>query len=222
MKINVKIKNVLFDTSNIKEYDVLISEKATIQDLIIETGYGTADLSEYYHFSGEFSWNEAFLPYIISNNIVYYDVPYTIAKVTDFLSTHNIKDNSIQIIVGYPQAGGIGCMELAEIWAQVYPVLEQIAVILDILVASIDTIKWFIKLFSKRKRSPQSCFDIIYSRKNWNHFELAALLNIPKDKAKELLKLLGYKYNPKLMQYVQDKDIENIKEELRKIKVIDR
>jgi len=220
MEIKIAVCNVALD-NKIRKIKIEVDETATIQQMLNNIGTPIADVLEYYEFSGVFLWNSPYLPYIISDDKICYDVGFSEAKVIDFLKTHNISNNELYIKTGYAQAGGAGVIELELIWEQVYPVLDEIATLLSLGVSAVGLIKWFCSLFKKRKRTPQVCFDIIFSRQCWNHFELAGLLDIENDKAKQLLQLFDYKYNNKTMLYQQGKNSKEIKKRLSKIKVLD-
>lgn len=221
MKIRAEIKNIALDESAVIEKIVEIDENATLENLICELECGWADLSEYYEFSGVLTWNTDVLPYAIVGYKIVYDVPFSETKVSDFIKTHSIKNETFYITVGYPWAGGPGFITLLEMWDNAYPVLEQIAVLLTLGIAAKDVIKWFCHIFKKREQTPQVCFDIIFSRNQWNHFELAGLLDVPEEKAKELLKLFGYQYDRVQMQYIQGEQTLEIKQKLLSIETRD-
>lgn len=68
---------------------------------------------------------------------------------------------------------------------------------------------------------PNIIFDIVYSRAQWNHYDLAERLDFEPEKAKELLKLLGYTYDRKKMLYVQSEHIDEIQKQWENIPLID-
>lgn len=221
MKIKAKITNIALYEPTVIERIVETGENTTVESLIRELECGWADLSEYYEFSGRLTWNTDVLPYAIVGDKIVYDIPFSDAKVFDFIKTHDIKNETVNITVGYPWAGGPGFITLVEMWDNAYPILEQIAVLLTLGVATKDVIKWFCHIFKKREQAPQVCFDIIFSRKQWNHFELAGLLDVPEEKAKELLKLFGYQYDRVQMQYIQGEQTSEIKQKLLSIETRD-
>lgn len=221
MKIEVLIQNIALEASEIEERKVYVDKNTTIQELLNSINCEIADLSEYYEFSGVFAWNTVYLPYIISNNKILYDVPYSEAYVFDFIKTHGIQDSAIRIVTGYPQAGGPGFIELSQLWEQIYPILEQIELLLSLGAIAVGTAKKLCNLFKKRKRTPQVCFDIVFSRNRWNHFELSDYLHISNMEAKNLLMLCGYEYNHKQLQYIKSNRTDELKQKLTDVQVYD-
>lgn len=219
VKINI---HFIFDDVKDKKQILEVNDNTTISELLAMVNYNFADLSEYYEFSGDYTWNTTTLPYIIKNDHVIYNVEYCNTLLTDFFNTHNITDNTIRIVVGYPQAGGPGWLTVMGIWEYAYPILNDIAVLITITGGAISLFNFLKKLKKKKKTEiPQTIFDIVYSRKMWNHNELAVLLNISNDNAKSWLKLLGYIYDRKKQCYIQGKDVPIIKKKLKKIKIKD-
>ncbi len=221
MEVKIFINNVALENSQTSERTAHADENTTVQELLNSIGCEIADLSEYYEFSGIFTWNTECLPYVISYNEILYDVPFSEASLFDFIQTHNIHDNTIRIVVGYPQAGGPGFVELEQLWDQVYPILQQIELILSLGIIASGAAKRLCNLFKKRKRTPHVCFDIVFSRKQWNHFELAKYLKLSDDEAKNLLKLCGYVYDHKQMQYIQSERTDELKQKLTNVQVYD-
>ena len=223
MDVKVIFINELYscDPENLIESEeqfYTITEDTTLQQLIGDN----PDLSEYYDLSRPFSFNCCFLPYIInSKGMVEWGVLFENAKVKDFLLTHKIKNHTITAKVGYPKASGPGIKDAIEIWNMIYPILNS--VVLIVVTGSIikNAGKWVHSLFSRKSIPPHPCFDLIFSRKVWNHFELAKMLDITPDEAKDLIKLFGYKYDPAQMLFVQQPDSLVLKEKLSKIDVRD-
>lgn len=220
--MKVLAKNIALDTPQETEHIVEANDNMTIQELLDEANTGWADLSDYYPLSGVFAWNDAVLPYLFTDGKVSYDIAFENAKVKDFLSTHNICDNTIRVTTGYPWAGGPGFLELVQIWDNIYPYLEAIAVLVTITGVSLKELYSYLrKRFLKKEQPPQTCFDIVFSRRYWNASELAELLDIEQERAKELLKLLDYSYDRTQMQYIQGERTKEIKEQLMNAEVRD-
>lgn len=213
--------NVLFDcgshtTSRTRMQSFDINETTTIQDLLIQkSDYDFADLSHYYPLSGMFAWGNEYLPYLFVNGKALFDLSFQDAKVIDFLNTHNITDNSIRIVIDAPYAGGFGGEELLDLWNNIYPVLENIAVLFTISGFNLkDLFHYLSKHFVKKQQPPQTCFEIVISRKQWSASELSSLLELSIDKTKELLKLCNYYYDRSKQQYVQGEHTNEIIEKL--------
>lgn len=218
--LKIIFNNVMFDYEingvKIRESSVELSP-----DLTLEQAVGIADLSSYYPLSGAFSFNNEYVPYIISNHEVKWNVAYREAKVLDFISTHNISDNTIKADEGYPQAGGPGFKNLLEIWNEIYPIIDQFVTIIGAVTIFKKAGKWTKSLFKSAEVPPQSYFDLIFSRCRWNHFELSQLLRISAEDSKRLLISLGYKYNKSILMYVQQPIALELKEKLSKVEVHD-
>lgn len=227
MEIRVIFKNVMFQYDSSvsckeREFVSQIDASTTLSQLFESAEEWFADLSEYYYLSGVFSFNTPCIPYVIdSNGIVKWDVLFQDTKVADFVSTHKIENGTIIAKVGYVQAGGPGFIELAEIWSLIYPIIEQFVTLIGLSTIVGGAGKWVHSLLKKKAVPPQSYFDLIFSRQQWNHFEFAKKLEIEPDKAKQLLKIFGYKYCSSEMSYIQQENSLALREKLSQINVLD-
>lgn len=196
------------------------SENTSIQELFQNFGYeDRVDLSEYYPLGRDFCWCKNYLPYLFIDGKVSYDVRFCDSKVTDFLTTHNVADNTIRVTVDLPWAGAVDTSELVAFWNAIYPTLEQVAVICSLTGFNLGSLFSFLRNhFIKEKQPPQTCFDIIFSRNQWNSSELSELLDIEQEKAKEVLKLLDYQYDKTKMQFIQGEHTKEIYEKLLNVK----
>lgn len=219
-KILIHIDNMQHTVSEgeipfLEQY-IEIDENTTLADAV-----GAADLSQYYPLSGAFSFNDKIVPYIISGKKVLWNQGYENVKVIDFLKTHNIETGILTARGGYPQAGGPGFLSLVEIWESLYPVLEQIATVAGVAGLALEAWKRIAALFQKKEVPPQPIFDVIYSRKKWNHFELSELLDISPDDAKEFLRVAAYQYDRTIMMYVQQPEAAIVREKIWGVKIHD-
>ena len=222
MKIKTIVNNIMQDEACKTVYEVDVSEQDHLQDLFNTLGYSLGDVSDYYEFSGVFACNNFYCPYILSDDGVLYNVPYDEVHLMDFIRTHCNGKNEIEITVGYPQAGGPGFIELIEIWNAVMPYLNAVAIFCSISGVSVKSITDDIRKHSiKKKVPPHTVLDLITSRKQWNHGELADVLDIPEENAKNLLKTFGYIYDRNLMQYVPGEKTEELKEKILSVQVLD-
>lgn len=204
------------------EFIANYDENTTISELFDKAGQPCADLSEYYYLSGKFSFNERYVPYIIkSEGNAEWNVPFDKVRVIDFIYTHGINNNAIVAKTGYPQAGGPGFKELSEIWTNIYPIIDQIVTVVGLGSILVAAGKWINSKFKSKEVPPQSYFDLIFSRREWNHFELAELIEISKDDAKKLLQIFGYKYDRSMRMYVQQNISLELREKLSKTNVLD-
>lgn len=215
MKISVLFDCGPYTSSKTNRQLFDIDETTTIQDLLKKSDDEIADLSHYYPLSGVLSWGNECLPYLFVNGKVLYNVSFETARVKDFLSTHSITDNSIRIVIDTPLAGGFGGEELLDLWNNIYPVLEIIAVLFTITGFNLkDLFHYLSKHFIKKQQPPQTCFEIVVSRKQWSANELSSLLELNIIKTKELLKLCNYYYDRSKQQYIQGEHTNEIIEKL--------
>lgn len=227
MKVKIVFYHVIHEVDPITfpetiEFVSSIDSGTTIQQLFEEAGYPLADLSEYYYLSGHFSFNSSFLPFIInSNGIIEWNISYESAQVIDFISTHNLENNIIIAKIGYPQAGGPGFKDLIEIWEIIYPILDQFVTMVGLGAILINGGKWVNLKFQRKDIPPQSYFDLIFSRVKWNHFELAELIGVNSQDAKQILKIFGYKYDKSKLLYIQQPISIELREKLSKVNVLD-
>lgn len=222
MVIKALVTSVAKDEPCTKECTVEISEQASLQNLFDELGCGLADISDYYEFSGRFARNNFFCPFILAANGIQYNLPYTDVMLADFIHTHSIVGNEIRIVTGYPQAGGPGFVELVEIWNDIEPWLNGIAILFGIFGWNIKDVVKSIRLhFEKKKVPPHTVIDLLTTRDQWNHKELAAILEIPEKNAQNLLKAFGYKYDRNLLQYIPGAETEQLKEKLKAVQIYD-
>lgn len=217
MKINLNIHNIM--TEEQSAMAVLLDDGATINDLLREIGYGSVSFSKYYPFSDRLLFGDAYLPFVISDGRILYDVPYNRAKISDFIDTMDLRDKEIEITVGIPWAGGPGLCGLEEMWESAKSALEAAAIfctLSGVTVASL--IQWICQLFKSRSVKPHTVQDLIYSRKCWNHYELADLLEIEPQRAKDMLKVYGFIYDNSKKMYVEAENIDEVKLKFTNVK----
>lgn len=220
--LRVIINNVLYDfgdTNNAEKEEKMVE---LTPDLTLEEIVGIADLSSYYPLGGKYSFNDQYVPYLISNGTINWNVFYNDAKVLDFISTHEIRNNTIVANGGQAQAGGLGYKDLVEIWNNVYPIIDQFVTVVGAGTIMYGTGKWIKSLLYKKEVPPQFYFDLIFSRKVWNHFELSGLLNISADDTKKILNSFGYRYDKAVLMFVQQPKSLELKKKLSEVEVYDR
>lgn len=219
MTILVIVTDAIENTAHERSVD--IDEKTTISDLFSDLKIYRGDFSVCYPLCGIYYRYREIFPFLFVDNSIHYDVPYADAKAIDLVNTIAEHDRIIQVLADYPLAGGLGAPDIYALWDSIYFLMNHIAVIYTFYQASRDTIKPLIELFKKKKKMPNTIFDIVYSRKQWNHHELAELLVIDTEKAKDLLKLLGYTFDNKKRLYVQGEHIDEIQKQWENIPLID-
>ncbi|KGM97210.1 hypothetical protein Z968_04195 [Clostridium novyi A str. 4552] len=228
MKIKIIYNNLLSPYNDeIEKYTETIMEindKTTLKDIFINSQQGNADVSKYYNLSSRYYYNSNVLPYIKkTDNTVIWEPSYNEIKVIDFIFTHNIQDNIIYADTGIPQAGGPDLKDFIQLWNEYYDVISQIVTLFGFVNGVLKIGKFFEKVFidkfkNKKILPPQGVFDLILSKKQWNHNELSQNLDIDKEDAKNILKLLGYKWDNSRKLYIQQRDPKEIIDKLSKVK----
>ena len=216
----MQIKAIIHEVVNDRtlERTLELGEDATMQGLLDALGYRYGDFTDYDPFYAEFQWDPDFLPFLICDGRILYDVMLHDAKVRDFMRTHEISDNTLRVTTNYPQAGGFGVAELAELWEYAKPVLEGLAIFCTLSGLSVPQLVQRLRdKFTHCDHAPYVLFDIVYSRTAWNQNELAELLQIGAEDAQNTLRLFGYVYDPSQKQYVQGERVEEIKHRLMAI-----
>jgi len=164
----------------------------------------------YSYFTFGLMHNEAVLPFLYSNGAIEWNVPFSEAYLKDFLLTHNIeKEEGIYIESGLPHAGGIGLPDFAVLWDVVTPYVLDILAVCANIGGFIALIQIILQPWKKKKRmpAPHTFFEVTLKEK-WNHHQLAEQLRIAHDpeKAKNLLRFLGYQWLPKEQLYYLPKE----------------
>ena len=225
-KVKIEFYNVLspyMDDKTVPEKKIVeldYDQDTTIQELLELSGESCADLSSYYSLSKSLYYNNCYFPYIISpTGTVTFDQSYRETKVIDFLHTHKIDNGIIYADTGIPQAGGPDVKDLFDMWTQVYPIFDQVGTMIGLFFGAKEFVKWIKSTFKKNPLPPQTVFDFMLSKSQWNHIELADELSIDVEEVKKLLQLADFKWDKKRMQYVFSGDMNQIKEKLSKISI---
>lgn len=220
MEISVLVKHAIENSTD--DLTVEINETTTIPDLFDMVNIPWGDFSDYYRYSSMYYYNRETLPFLLVDKQIQYDVAFTDARIIDFIDTHQIdvSNDKLRVLTGYPMAGGLGAPDVVALWNCAFPILKDIAIGLIVQFAC-EIIKKICSLFKKRNKAPNIIFDIVYTRKQWNHHELAEYLDIEPENAKSILKLLGYEYDRKKMAYIQGEHIEEIQNKLQQLPPID-
>lgn len=159
-----------------------------------------------YYDDGIFRFYNNTLPYIIKKNKKIEFVPrIDETLISEFIETHKIKNNIIEIEYGFPQAGGPGEVEWEILWNMVWKAIGGISTIGG-AIGFIDFIK---AKFSKKKPMPYEFIECLYKRDYWNHNELAEKLDINPEEAKGILKTFGYFWDNTKKMYVIDEVKKN-------------
>ncbi len=223
MKEKFDFCNVLHivDSENFKESETIeieFDENTTILELFSSVEKPTSDLTRYYENSSSYLYNQQTLPYVINaEGKVEWDVLHRDAKVVDFLNTFNLSGKLIHVEYGAPQAGGIGIKELLDAWSQASVFIEETAKILGIGFTFSQAWKVIKNLITDKNKeiTPPSLFDFLNGREQWNHFELASMMEVDVENAKYLLLSLGYKWDAKVHMYKKSNETELLMEKFK-------
>ena len=230
--MNIKLihRNII-DNSTSELFIKAINKDQSLEEICHEIPNSGTVLSfeRYYDFCKDLMWNDHRLPYILRNGKVEWGIPYSNISINNFIETHSsIINEGLYFESGYVMAGGPGYIEFHEMWQNAYPIIKNIAnnvgIIISFLASAATLESWARDKFSKRKDTPfpQSFIEFIYTKFEWNHFELAQILQIDNQDAKDWLKLLGYKWSPKKQMYIiSSEDIKKQKDKLNNIKYLD-
>lgn len=163
----------------------------------------------YYRFCTDIMFSDDCFPYIIKEDIVYWNIQYSEVTIGDFIKTHKLTDSDILYMEsGFPMAGGPGWQDIEVIWNAVWPIIKDIGssiVYLTAFLASVATLQTWVKdnLFSRGNRppAPHQFFEFILSENNWNHHLLAKKLQISSEDARLWLNALKYQWDAHTSTY---------------------
>jgi hypothetical protein len=225
-KITIEFYNVLFpymEDGSIPEKKIVelyYDENSTVQELLDKSEECCADLSRYYDLSASLCYNNSFFPYIITtSDKILFDKPYCETRIVDFLHTHKIVDGIVYADTGIPQARGPDIKDIYDMWMQIYPIIDQIGTMLGLFLGGKEFFKWIKSIFKKKPLPPQTVFDLLLSRDQWNHTELSDELDISVEDVKKLLQIAEFKWDKNKMLYVFSGDSEKIRDKLSKISI---
>lgn len=171
---------------------------------------GVITFQRYYKFCADIMISDDCFPYIVKNNSVYWNIPYTQVTIGDFINTHKLADGDVLYMEsGFPMAGGAGWQDIETVWNAAWPTIKAIGssiVCLTGFLSSITTLLPWVKenLFKKADKPPvpHQFFEFVLSEKSWNHRQLAEKLQISTEDAKQWLKALKYHWDAHTGTYV--------------------
>ena len=165
----------------------------------------------YYEACGAMMASDDYLPYLIRDGRVLWNVPYREVTVGDFAATHQtVADSGLYFEYGHPAAGGpdwIDVWTCVTLWAPfIWEVLVHTGEAMGIFKSARSLTEWLRKKYGKERNPPYPmCIsEFIFRRELWNHHELAALLQIEPQDAKEFLRAYGYRWEPSKQAYCVD------------------
>jgi len=192
-------------------HTVEIAENATISDLIktLPIEYLTrVEVERYYKVQNSALGTDDFrVQFIIRDGVVVWMPSYDDTRLSDFFATFDICDNTIVLRTGISGRGGGGLQEIISHWQEILSSLSA--------AFTMVTAPFFIRDQLRIRRSarrlatspvahrPAAIFSLLVSRRMWNAAELATLSEIPRQQAKDLLRLCRYSYERQSAMYVE-------------------
>lgn len=222
MKIKIMATDVIEEFVN-KDYNPLIIEMEYHPEITIlkeirdKIGAPISGITfKKYYNTGEFRFYNNSLPYIIKKNgKIEFEPSIDDTLISEFVETHKINNNTIEIEYGFPQAGGPDLIDWRNLWDIAWEAIQVISTIGG-AIGLLDFIK---TKFSDKKPIPHEMMECLYKREYWNHNELAEKLDIKPEEAKNILKVFGYYWDKSKKIYVIDKEKKkDIQKTIYKIK----
>lgn len=196
--------------------EVDVEEDATISQLFDrarsehQLHISEIDLKQYYPIRDQHFFSGAGLPYVIAGGMAVWDPEYRDVKVRDFFSTHGIKDGTIYVFYGVPQAGGPNINDIYTMWLEFDKIIQSLDAILGLSGAAVAGLEYARRRLRKKWPPkgvehiyPGSVFSLVVKRHQWNPSELADLTGLDREDAKHLLRLCHFEWDQKRMAYVQ-------------------
>lgn len=175
---------------------ISVSSDTSIADIGKILGLVTFSIEyEQYYRVTDPNFLEGFVPFLIVGNRVRWMQPIQETTIGDFFATNDIRSNDLHIRHGWPAAGGFGPADILALWDQVYAFLQYISPILT-PVGFIGGIAGVIIRLRGVRESPGWVFSLVASRPRWNPVDLAELTAWPPERAKDLLDVCCYEYDP--------------------------
>lgn len=188
-----------------KKLKISFNNNTTLDTLLRMIGHPDAeiDFTKYYIFNNEYCHAHRCLPYLISENVAVWFPKYNESNVVDFIKTLNSEKNKIYLSIQASKANGPDLFTIAEMWDKYFPVIAKYSSVIGSVAGTVTVVKWLKSIFTSKRIPPSSVFELIFSRKAWNHFELSQVLQIDVDNTKNLLQAVGYQWDKKEMMYIQ-------------------
>ena len=203
----IRVEVEVYNQNRIDTIFIEYSDETTLREVLDNLDYPASELKLYKYITLKpyIYYHERKLPYIYNGTEIIWFQDFDNTRVIDFIKTYK---TDIIYAVGFNDGiggdGGIILLEISEMWQQLYPIFEDISVVLGIIGGGRALANWIKSLFTK-KVPPIAIFELINSRDFWNHQEFAELLNINKDDSKQLLKAIGFEWNRKMRMYIKTK-----------------
>jgi hypothetical protein len=201
--------------------EIPVNDDATMSELLEALENHSADVSRYYRLSSPYCYYTNSFPYILSReNMLIWNLPFNETRITDFLHTHQITNDTIRVDIGEPQAGGSGIKEIIDLWQEFQSFIENLAVYITIFVGVPEIIKKIRSKFIKKNIPPHSVLDYIFSNEEIDHKQLACLLKVDEEDIRLLMKGLGYQWDKSKKLYRKQPITDKLQAELSKIRMV--
>jgi len=229
IEITILVRNVVafYDPDYEDEIKkITISNEATIleflyqADLIDDQAEWVGDLTHYYQaIINRDYYQHRLLPFLITtDNNLLLEVPYSNATIKDFIYTHNIKDKTISVQIGFPSAsaGWEVLPEVMTMWGYMITVIVTLTYMSKFH-------KWVtskvIEYKNKKRKgivkmSPDVFYSLVLSRDEWDLQEFSSITGINIRECKMFFEISGYRWDPQTKKY---KRTDNTKELSEKI-----
>lgn len=197
---------------------ITIEPEKTIADVAGILGLATYAIEyERYYSVRDPNFLEGYLPYLIVGNSVRWMVPVQEAAISAFLTTTRVTTDDLYIQHGWPATGGFGPADIQALWEHVYAVLTYISPILA-PIGVLGGIAGVIGRIRGIRQSPGWVFSLVASRPRWNPVDLAELTQWPPERAKDLLAVCCYEYDPYIQMYAKTAASDRFFNELKQRK----
>lgn len=177
------------------------------------------EFKKYYNYGGFRFWNNE-LPYIErKNGTVEFKPIIDTVLIDEFINTHKIENNTLEIIYGFPQSSGPDPMD----WITIWNTFVNIKTVIEAGIGTFKFISFIKRKFENKKTIPHEVEDYLYKRDYWNHYELAKKLEVEPEESKNLLKAFGYTWdNSEKVYKISDKKKEQINRAISNIKYLQK
>lgn len=134
------------------------------------------------------------LPYLISDGIIKWNVPYAEATLLDFINTHDIYDDTIHVSVDNVGGAGDFCNTLYQGWLSVKPLLDMAGYVCTCK-SIYDGIKMAFGAKKKNKPLFNEFYKYVMKKDKWDIDDLWKQTGIPKENLVQYISLFGYEYH---------------------------
>ena len=101
--MEIKVTSIHISAGDKETRTIEVLKDTTLRELFDLLGFSKASVNynNYYAVNDQYFYQKLTLPYLIVDGVLEWTQPSTNVKITDFFSTHNIKDAELQILYPY-------------------------------------------------------------------------------------------------------------------------